>query len=352
MTIDLKDLYTRSVSEFGVPPMVGHAVPLFHVKLDADQGDRSEHWYAVRRHSIGGSEAADALGVGYKSPRQLARLKLGIEPEFGGNYHTRRGTHMEAFALAELELRTERLVETVPWVLQHPEHEWATCNLDALIDGDTVGEVKCPGDHVRGDLARLIDGLPVAPMSAVGRYVIQCNHNMWVCGLERATLIVLPGTYEPVIVELRRDDALVAAIASAEAALWRLIDQGVEPPPRAQDIGDMAKAWRAEHQGEMETNDADLVEMFHELDAIRENRKEHEEAVKEYKALEEEAKAKMIERATAAGAKKLRVQVGGKSRSITLVEKRPRWDTKAMEAVPELVEKYRTKESKPEFRVS
>jgi putative phage-type endonuclease len=333
------------VDQFGAPPGVGHATPLFHVKLDAHPGEEhGPHWHEIRNHGIGGSEAAAALGVGHDSPRQLARVKMGLEPPFSGNYQTRRGAHMEAFALAEFECATGRHVERVPWVLRHPAAH-ATCNLDALIEGNAVGEVKCPGDYVSSDLRRLEDGLPVAPMSTVGNYVIQCTHNMWVCGLDRAWLIVLPGTMDPVFIELRQSEPLRAAIEDAERTLWQMIQAGVEPPFRRGDMQELARVWRERHQGEMETADPALVDMLSTYDRLNAASKEAEAELKAHKA-------RLLERATSVGAQKLRVVTPGKRRSITLVQKRPRVDLKAMEAEHgELVKRYRTKESAPEIRV-
>jgi predicted phage-related endonuclease len=260
---------------------------------------------------------------------------------------------MEYFALAEFELQTGHSVERVPWVLRHPEYEWMSCNLDAVIDGTHVGEVKCPGDYVMPDLERLRQGLPVAPMSAVGRYVIQIHHCMEVTGLSSAWLIVLPGTRDPVFVELERNDALCSAIVKAEQDLWARISQGIEPGPRAGDLRDMAKAWRAEHMGEQETADERLVAMFEELDAIRENRRECEAAAKEYKALEDEHVARMGEIAATAGAQKLRVICPDKARSITVVQSRPGLDGKALaKAHPDIHKEFSTKARAPYFKVS
>jgi putative phage-type endonuclease len=347
-------LLQRSIDTYGQPPHIGHAVPIVHHELDD-----GAHWHEARK--IGGSDAAAALGVhAYgKTRRKLYLEETGQSEPFSGNYQTERGQWMEEFGRRQLQEQLygrAPLIEACPmqWSLRHPKHEWMTANLDvvvmeAVVVCTAIGEIKCPGDHVLGDLDRLEHGEPVAPMSAVGNYVIQCQHNLCVTGLDRCWLVVLPGTREPRFILLERDEALIGQIVEAERSLWLdHIVPGIEPAPAAHDIGDLAKAWRAAH-GELEAHDPAIGEMLHELKSLRDARKEIESELNGIKNEENQTKAEIITAARKYGARKLRVS----GHSITHVTPRkPRVDVDALRKDhPEIVARYESARD-PYFKVT
>jgi hypothetical protein len=294
------------------------------------------------------------MGIGWrKTKRQLWRLKSGLDAPDPGNYHTRRGHALELFALGEFEREEGIGFTRVPWVLQHPEYEWMTCNLDALTADQGVGECKAPGDYVQGDLKRLRERLPVNPMSAVGNYVIQCQHNMIVTGLRHAWLIVLPGTDDPVFVRIEWNEELAQAIIAAERSFWfDNVKANVEPPARADDLRDLAREWRRLHEGELETGDGELVSMFGQLRSFMEAAEDARAIASAHELMATNIKASIVERARFYGADKLRVLCSEKRGSVTHVRPKPKLNRAALEAAhPEVVKEF-LEPSNPYFKVT
>jgi putative phage-type endonuclease len=343
----MTDLLKRSIAKYGKPPTIGHAVPLFHAQLDD-----GANWLPARRYTVGGSEAAAAMGIGaHQTARQLGRRKLGLDPPFAGNFHTRRGHALEVFALEEFKREMSIGYERVPWVLQHPERRRQTCNLDGLMEDGAIGECKAPGDYVAKDLKRLIAGLDVAPMSEVGNYVIQCNHNMSVAGLDHAWLIVLPGTLDPVFIRLDRDDALIASIVEHQARFWDIIDANRVPPARGADLKDLAREWKRINQGELETADAMLAGLFADLDVFRSAMKEAKDIASAHEDSAKDIEATIVARAQRYDADKLRVN-GARKGLVTHVQPKDKLDRAALEAAhPDIVKQF-LKPSEPYYKVT
>ncbi len=110
--------------------------------LCADQ--RSDGWFAVRRHRITASIAAGCLGVHPHMSRQEAwRRCLGIQKESENNA-TRWGVQFEEHAKQEYEIETGRFIEpTGFWVSS--VYDWLGASPDGFVGQDGLYEGKAPG---------------------------------------------------------------------------------------------------------------------------------------------------------------------------------------------------------------
>jgi putative phage-type endonuclease len=338
-----RELYDRSVAEFGPPPAIGHAVPVMH------EGLGREEWLASR--VIGASDIPAILGISrYTSPLQLWRRMRGLDPPPELNYHMQRGHAMESVGLWVLQ---ERGIECAKpgWLLRHPRADYLTCTLDGWTSDGEVVEVKAPGPHVVDDMQALIAGEPINPVGAVAGYVAQMHHQMLVTNAQAGWLVVMPGTKEPIVAYIRREEGLCERILNAAERFWSMVSANEQPEPMHHDLADIARRWRVEHK-ELQVTSPIMERMFDERDAAKaiedEARAAYEAAEKARKSID----ARLTIRAQIHGAKRLLVQHGDRRRKITLVEKAGRLDGKALaKEHPEIAEKYR-KEGSREFRIS
>jgi len=119
------------------------------------QGDAE--WLAARTGCLTASRVADAIRKSKRDPngayitkaRQNLCMELAVERVTGKatehfvSQWMERGTELEPIARAAYELRTDRIVETVGFVL-HPSIKWAGCSPDGLVDSDGLVQFKVP----------------------------------------------------------------------------------------------------------------------------------------------------------------------------------------------------------------
>lgn len=99
-----------------------------------------------RSNWLGASEAGAVLGVDPFTTRlQLYERKVGLEPPYEGNRHTRRGTRLEEVAAEEYTEATGRTLHRVNTRFTHPVYPYITCRIDRRIVGDRrLVEIKVP----------------------------------------------------------------------------------------------------------------------------------------------------------------------------------------------------------------
>ena len=116
-----------------------------HNILQLEQG--SEKWLEYRKTRIGASDAPCIMGVGFHTPLQLWRQKLGLS-EVQVTEKMQRGNELEPIA-REAFCRDVGM-DFYPAVVESREHPWMFASLDGLsMDQRNIVEIKCPGakDH-------------------------------------------------------------------------------------------------------------------------------------------------------------------------------------------------------------
>jgi putative phage-type endonuclease len=133
----------------------------------------SEDWLDYRKKGIGASDAASIMGVGFSTPLELWKEKLGLVTK-EVTTRMQRGTDLEPLAR---EAFIESLgIEVYPCVVESKEYPWQFASLDGLsYDGKTLVEIKCPNQK---DHAIALEG------KIPEKYFPQLQHQMLVLNLQ------------------------------------------------------------------------------------------------------------------------------------------------------------------------
>ena len=201
-------------------------------------------WLQERRKGIGSSEAAViVLGRQFqRTPMSIWLDKTGIEEpaDLSGEEWVQLGQELEPFVSRRWEKETGRCAEPCgalyrnrerPWMQATPDFLWA--NLIAGKHPRAVGPLET---KTTGNLGRWDDGVPE-------HIRIQCQHQMAVTGLPKASVAVLGGG--PVMgfrwADLERDQAFIdEVLLPAVDAFWLLVTS--REPPEVDDTRETAAA--------------------------------------------------------------------------------------------------------------
>lgn len=200
--------------------------------------DLSRHeWLEVRKHGIGSSDAAAAVGLNpYQSQLELWMIKTGREdrlPKVDPNDDTSPmfwGTLLEPIVAAHYTKRTGHRVRKVNAVLQHPDPDksWMLANIDREIVGASdvqILECKTAGEF---GVRLWRDGVP--------EYVqLQVQHQLAVTGKQAADVAVLVCGQELRIHRIVRDEALIARLIELERQFWHYVETDTPPPADGSD---------------------------------------------------------------------------------------------------------------------
>jgi putative phage-type endonuclease len=191
-----------------------------------------EDWLAVRKQSIGSSDAAAAVGLNpYKSQLEMWLEKTGRDaslpkldpqeeesPAYWGNI-------LEPIVASHYTQRSGHRVRRVNAVLQHPDPKlpWMLANIDReVIGADDVQILECKTAGING--ARLWkEGVP--------EYVqLQVMHQLAVTGKQAADVAVLLGGQHLEIHRIERDESMIARLIDLERLFWDYVVSDTPPP--------------------------------------------------------------------------------------------------------------------------
>lgn len=201
-----------------------------------------DEWLSVRKHGIGSSDAAAAVGLNpYQSQLELWLEKTGRDallpksdphdedsPTYWGNI-------LEPIVATHYTQRTGNRVQRINAVLQHPDPtlSWMLANIDREVIGTSdVQILECKTAGLNG--ARLWkDGVPV--------YVqLQVMHQLAVTGKRAADVAVLLGGQHLEIHHIERDDELIARLIELERDFWSYVQRDTPPPADGSDSAEQA----------------------------------------------------------------------------------------------------------------
>lgn len=180
----------------------------------------SSAWHAHRAQFRNASESAAVMGVSpWQTPYQLWQVRT-RRVEVPVTAPMRHGTEMEPKARAAYEEKTGMIMQ--PLVLTDGDY---SASLDGItLEGDLLLEVKCP---YKGQSSALWQA--VAAGEVPEHYRIQVQHQLMVADAALAHLWVFDGS-EGLLVEIRRDEATVAAIRAAWDGFQPYLDNDTPPP--------------------------------------------------------------------------------------------------------------------------
>jgi predicted phage-related endonuclease len=176
--------------------------------------------YVSRRSFIGGSDALIIMGSDEAALIQLWREKRGeVEPEdLSGNLIVQLGAATEELNRSWYERNSGRRVTDVQRKVKHSAISWMAATLDGIVEGiEAVFEAKFM--------------LPwsFSEEAAVGKYMAQVQHNMWVAHLRTSVLSIITGGGKWVEITIPMDPLYLSVLVSAEKKFWRCVQSG-DPP--------------------------------------------------------------------------------------------------------------------------
>lgn len=182
-----------------------------------------------RKHSIGGSDAAAAIGIcQYTTPYELYLIKIGevIPEDISDKDAVYWGNRLESIVAEEYARRTGNLIAIEPDTLYHKKYPFISAHIDRrIINEKRILECKTTKAflaHEWGDIDT--DEVPF-------RHIVQTQHYLNVTELEAADLAVLIGGQDYRIYHIPRDDDLIHDIETAEISFWNKVESRTPPDP-------------------------------------------------------------------------------------------------------------------------
>jgi putative phage-type endonuclease len=188
-----------------------------------------EQWLAERRHGVGGSDAAAALGLSpYKSTFELWLEKTGeVEPD--DIDHVERvhfGRIMEDIIAREYARRMGVKVRRRNEILRHPKYPWMLANVDRIIDGQKRG-LECK--NVDAMAFRMGEWGEPGSDEVPEDYLLQCQHYMVVLDYPEWHLAACVGGNRLEMFIIRRDAELAEMIIDGERDFWQRVERHDAP---------------------------------------------------------------------------------------------------------------------------
>lgn len=174
-----------------------------------------EEWLAIRRGSIGASEAAAVAGLSpWANPLTVWMDKVGAAPEQDQTDAMEMGTLLEPVVAEVFTRRTGFPTKRRNAILQHPQYPWMTANLDRLTK-DTSGRwVPC---ELKTASAWKSDDWDAAVPE---HYQLQVQHQLAVADADHGWICVLIGGQTPRWARIDRNPTVIAHLITIEQAFW------------------------------------------------------------------------------------------------------------------------------------
>lgn len=248
----------------------------------------TEQQIAERSHGIGGSDAAQAIGVEAFGRNRITlwREKTGRaeRDDISGERRVRRGNFLEEYIAKEYCIETGVSVRRRNAALVHPAYPFMRCNVDRLVVGARRG-LECKSVHPLASKGWGEPGSDEVPMV----YLAQCVHMIAITGFETWDLAAMFGD-DLRIYTIRRNLELEQAIIEREADFWSYVEKDEPPPPAT--VGEVLELYPRDNGKEISATD-EIHTAWSELLGVRSTLKLVEE---KKEALEAELKLYLGER--------------------------------------------------------
>lgn len=171
-------------------------------------------WLELRRHSIGGSDAAIIAGQNpFSSPTMLYLDKLGQVPERPQSEAARQGTDLEEYVARRFMEQTGKKVHKVNYTIKNSDYPFAHANIDRKVTGENAG-LECKTTS-QLNMKKFKDGEYPA------NYYVQCQHYMAITGYDKFYLAVLIYSKDFLVFEIERDDDFINSLMTLESDFWK-----------------------------------------------------------------------------------------------------------------------------------
>lgn len=180
--------------------------------------DNRDDWLEQRKKGIGGSDAANILGMGYSSPLTTFLDKTGQLPPVADNLPMKLGRALEQTVSDLFEEETGIKCRKSGYMFQSRQHRFMLANIDRLTADGTFLECKTTTEWNKKKIA-FKGEIPA-------NWYCQCMHYMAVLGTPYCYLAVLIGNREFVWFKIERDEEDIKALIQAESDFWKMVQAG------------------------------------------------------------------------------------------------------------------------------
>lgn len=182
-----------------------------------------EEWLALRRKSIGGSDAAGIIGLSrWSSPYTVWADKTGRIPDKPDTEAMRIGRDLEDYVARRWCEATGKRCRRKNVILYNRLYPFAHADIDREVIGEDAG-LEC----------KTTSALNVRKFRDVEfpeEYYAQCVHYLAVTGFSRWYLAVLVFGRGFYVYTLERDQAEIEALMQAERTFWQYVKTDSPPP--------------------------------------------------------------------------------------------------------------------------
>lgn len=180
--------------------------------------DNRDDWLEQRKKGIGGSDAANILGMGYSSPLTTFLDKTGQIPPVADNLPMKLGRALEQTVADLFEEETGIKCRKSGYMFQSKQYPFMLANIDRLTADGTFLECKTTTEWNKKKIA-FKGEIPA-------HWYCQCMHYMAVLGTPYCYLAVLIGNREFVWFKIDRDEEDIKALIQAESEFWKMVQAG------------------------------------------------------------------------------------------------------------------------------
>jgi putative phage-type endonuclease len=234
----------------------------------------------ARAETLGASEAASVLGVGYDSALTVYLRKIGAMDAPAENLAMKLGKMLEPIVASLYRDETGCDFAAEQLFLRSAAHPWMSATLDYVRSDGKPLEIKTVGSrsaHLWGE-----SGSDEVPAFCV----VQTHQQMVVSGTEAVDVAALIGGQELRLYTVHRDDDISARIVNSTREFMDRVRRR-DPPPidPSRDGAALARLWpRAEGEAELGPVGELLVEQW----------KAHGRAIREHEAARDRAKTELL----------------------------------------------------------
>ena len=266
------------------------------IKIIDTRNITREEWLDWRRKGIGGSDISSLLGLNpWRSPLALYYDKVGENEDEEESIAMELGKELEPFLRQKFEkwmTDNEGLVievEEEPFMMQHPEFEWALANIDGKFEHSEKGlcglELKTTNEFARKDWED--DELPVY-------YFLQIQWYMGVTGIQNFYVGYLIGNRKFDAKLVPRNDEVIEEIFKQAKDFWH--DHVLaKVPPAPSGIGSDTDTLKKMYPVEDYGNIVELHDYQDKRDKYKELMGQRKELDQEIEAIKQEFMAAMGE---------------------------------------------------------
>lgn len=188
-----------------------------------------DEWVALRKSSIGGSDAAVCVNMHpYSDLLTLYADKKSLSSEKDTSEAMRLGTDLEQYVAERFTEKTGKKVRNDFFMYADDDYDYITANIDRRIVGENAGlECKTMGSF---------HGYNFENGDIPSHYFCQCQHYMMVMGFDTVYLAILVLQRGLYVIEVKRDDEFIKQLREAETGFWtNYIMQNKMPDPDGSD---------------------------------------------------------------------------------------------------------------------